>query len=82
VLTLPRPRQLELRATADNLAPERDVVLQQPLQAQRPRLAIHEGQHVHRERRLQSCVTVELIEHLLRLSRPAQLDDDAHAVTV
>ena len=74
--------QVELGAAADDLAPEGDVVLQHPLQAEGPRLTVHQRQHVHRERRLHRRVAVELVQDLLRLTGPAQLDDDAHAVAV
>jgi len=63
VRPLLRPRELELRAPPDDVAPVRDVVLQHPLQAERLGLAVDQRQHVGAEARLQRGVLEQLLHH-------------------
>ncbi len=82
VAPLLRLLQVVLRAAADHLPPVDDERLQHALQAHRPRLAVHQGQHVEGEGGLHGRVLVQVAEDLPRLPLPLQLDDDAHAVAV
>ena len=74
--------QLELRAAHDHHPAVADERLQHPLEAHRPRLAVHQGQHVDGEVGLHSGELVEVAQHLPRLPLSLQLDNDAHAVAV
>ena len=77
-----RPGEIELGAASDDVAPVVDVVLEHPLQAERLRLAVDEGEHVRAEAGLQCGVLEELLHHRVRRSVALDLHDDPHAVPV
>ena len=82
VRPLLRPREVELGAPPDDLAPIGDVVLEHPLEAERLRLAVDEREHVGAEARLERRVLEELLHDGVRRAVALDLDDDPHAVPV
>jgi hypothetical protein len=74
-----RAAQLVLGPAGDDLALVADVVADQLLEAERPRHAVDEGDHVDPERGLHLCVLVELVEDdLRRIAAPLELDHQPH----
>ena len=82
VRPVPGLAEVEFGAAPDDLAPVVDVVLEDRLQRERLRLAVDEGEHVHVERHLHRRVLEQVVQHLVRVGVPLQLDVDAHAVAV
>src|SRR5581483_9377693 len=74
--------EIELGATADDAAPVVDVVLQDLLHGEDPRLLVDEREHVEVERRLHGGVLEEVVQHAIRRVVALHLDDDAHALAV
>ncbi len=73
-----RLAQVVLRAAADDLLAVLDEELQHALEAEQPRVAIDQRQHLHAKGLLQRRVLEEVGEHILWLDGARQLDDDAH----
>ena len=71
--------QLVLRAPHDDVGLVVDVVLDDRQQAERPRHAVDQRDHVHAEGRLELGVLVELVEDDLRDRVALQLDDEPDA---
>ncbi len=82
VLAVLGASQLELRAPGDDFVPVVDEVVQQLLQRQLPRLAVHEGEHDGTESRLHLGVLVELVQHHGRHRVPLQLDDEPNPLPI
>ena len=74
--------EVELAAPADDHAAVLDEGLQRLLEVHRPRPPAIEGEHVHGEGRLQRGEAEDLVLDRGWRARPAQLDDDPHAVAV
>ena len=75
-----RARQIVLGPAGDDLAAERDELLEHLLEVDDLRAPAHEGQHDHPEGGLHLGVLVELVDHDLRHLAPAQLQHDADAL--
>ena len=71
-----------LGAPDDDLDLVRDVQTHEMVQRQRPRDAVHDGQHVGAERRLQLRVLVEVVQHHLGHGVTLERDDDAQTDAV
>ena len=74
--------EVELRAARHHVHLEVDIVLQHVFERERLRLAVHNREHNHTERRLHLREAVELIQNNLRGSVALDGDDDHHAVAV
>ena len=71
-------RQIVLAAADDDLLAVLDEVQQHPLQAEQPRLAIHQRQQRDAEGLLQRRQLEQVGQHLARLDGARHLDADAH----
>ncbi len=75
--------QLELGPASEDFLPVDDVQLEDASQTEDSWLhTVDQRQHVDAKRRLEGSELVEVVEHLLWLRVPLQLDHDAHAVPV
>ena len=74
--------QLELGAAGEDLVAVVDVVLQQALDVENTRLAVHQRQQVDAEGALHGRELEQVVEHLPGVHIAPQLDDDAHALAV
>ena len=76
------PAQPELGPTGDDLALVLDVVADHVPQAERPRHAFDQRDHVHAERGLELGLLEQVVEHDVRHRAALQLDHDPHAGAV
>ena len=74
--------EVELRAARNHVHLEVNVMLEHVAQRQRFRLAVHDCEHDHAERRLHLREAVQLVQHDLRGRVALDGDDDHHAVAV
>ena len=74
--------QLKLGTPDDDCLAMFDEDLQRLLERQRAGFPIDKRQHLDAKSGLQSRVLVKLVEDLLRLGAPLELDHDAHAALV
>src|SRR6185312_13808195 len=81
---LPRARlfELEQRAACDHVAAMLDEVRERVLDREDLRLPVDDGEHGHAERRLQLGHLVQVVQDDRGHRVLAQLEDDAHAVSV
>ena len=77
-----RVLEIVLAPPSDDVAAVVDVVLEDLLEREGPRLRVDEREHVEVERRLHGGVLVQVVEHERRVVVALHLDDDAHALAV
>ena len=70
--------QKELRAPAQHRGAVAQKLLQEILEGEHPRLAVHQRQEDQRKRRLQRGELIELVEDNLGIGIPLQLEDQPH----
>ena len=68
------------RAADDDFPPVLDVNEERVLDVEQPRAAVVDGEHVHREGRLERGVLVEVVDDDLRPRVALQVDDDARVL--
>ena len=79
---IPGLAQLVEGAAGDHVAPMAQEVLDELLEVQGARLAVHQGDHVDAEDRLQLAVLEQVVQHHLGDLVAFEIEDHAHAVLV
>ena len=74
--------QFEDGPAGHHVPPMAQEILQQLLEVEQARLAVHQGDHVDAKNRLQRGVQEEVVQHHVRIMVALDLDDHAHAVLV
>ena len=74
--------ELEAGAAHDHFVAVAHIVFDELLEVELLRAAVHQGDVVDREARLERCELEQAVEHHVRRGALFQFDDDAHAVAV